>query len=84
MTNIYIILRNGELYHGRKQKPKSVKAFTSRGVAEGVIKRDIGNIASEMYHRLDIKPKLHDYESEVFLRFVDLLEKEFEIKEVEL
>lgn len=84
MTMIYIILRNSELYHGRKVKPKSVKAFTSRGMAEGVIKRDIGNIASEMYSKMDIKPLVFGYDSEVFQRFVDIVEKEFEIKEVEL
>lgn len=50
METIYIVLRNGELYHGTtNKKPKSVKAYTSRGVAEGVIKRDIPSIASEMY-----------------------------------
>lgn len=84
MTMIYIILRNNELYHGRKAKPKSVKAFTSRGMAEGVVKRDIGNIASEMYNKMDIKPKVFGYDSEVFQRFVDEVEKEFEIKEVEI
>lgn len=84
MTKIYIILRNDELYHGQKVKPKSVKAYTSRGMAEGVIKRDVGTIASDMYNRMDIKPSVDTYESEVFKKCIDSVASEFEIKEVEL
>lgn len=84
MTNIYIILRNGELYHGIKSKPKSVKAFTSKGMAEGVVKRDVSKIASKMYYDMDIRPQVDNYETEVYKRFLDLVDKEFEIKEIEL
>lgn len=86
MTTIYIILRNGELYHGIKKKPKSVKAYTSRGMAEGVIKRDVGDIATQMYRdlyrKLDIEPIY--MESEIFEQFVEKVENEFSIKEVEI
>lgn len=84
MTKVYIILRNSELYHGSKVKPKSVKAFTSLGIAEGVLKRDIAYIASEMHNKMDIKPVASEYETEVYERLFMEVEKEFEIREVEL
>lgn len=83
---IYIVLRNGKLYHGIKRKSKTVKAYTSRGMAEGVIKRDVGKIATDMYReyyrKLDIKS--HHLEKEIFQSFVKKVEDEFEIKEVEI
>ncbi|WP_342532729.1 hypothetical protein MHB40_14800 [Lysinibacillus sp. FSL K6-0057] len=84
MTNIYIVLRNGELYHGIKKKPKSVKAFTSKGIADGVVKRDVSKIASEMYYSMDIRPQIDSYETEVYKQFLDIVEKEFEIREINL
>jgi hypothetical protein len=75
---IYIILRNGELYHGVKKKSKSVKAYTTRGMAEGVIKRDIPSLASEMYWKMDIRHK------EVYETLLEEVEKQFSIKEVEI
>lgn len=77
-TKIYIILRNGELYHGVNKKAKSVKAYTSRGVAEGVVKRDAPRIATEEFRGLDIK---YDEGYEIILNTVL---SQFEIKEVEI
>ena len=86
---IFIVLRNGELYHGVNKKPKSVKAYTSRGMAEGVIKRDIGDLATKEYRnmikKLDIKPTpLSMFESEIYRDFVAKAENEFSIKEIEI
>lgn len=72
---IFIILRNGELYHGNSnKKPNSVKAYTTRGTAEGVIKREASLIATQKCFKYDdIYPKL----------LLEVLNS-FSIKEVEI
>jgi len=77
---IYIILRNGELWHGAKRKPKTVKAYTSKGMAEGAIKRDVKELAvREFWHHED---RFKRSEESIIEEIKEQLIKEFSVKEV--
>jgi len=77
---IYIILRNGELWHGAHRKSKTVKAYTTKGMAEGVIKRDVTELAGREYwnHEDRFKKSAESIIEEIKEQLI----KEFSVKEV--
>lgn len=83
MEKIYIILRNGKLYHGLKHKSKTIKAYTERGTAEGVIKRESKQIAKDMFRHYYYKNNRYADE-DMYDKFLKETLKEFSIKEVEI
>lgn len=77
VSYIYVILRNGKPYCGLK-KQKTVKAYTSRGMAEGIISRETPLIATDEFRGLDIR---YDEAYEIIL---NTIKSQFTIKEVEV